>query len=83
MAKEISYEVKKEIGTIKEDEKYPMLLRVVSWNGRDAKIDIRNYTIEEEKEKPGKGICLSNDEAKVLVDLLNEYLNDSGEDDDF
>ena len=74
---EVTYEVKNELGNIGEDKK----LRVISWNGKEAKIDLRAYwTDKDGNENPGKGVCLSNEEAKELVDLLNDYLNDEDED---
>lgn len=79
MAKEFKYEVKNTIGKLGEKSKYE--LRVVAWNGKEAKLDIRQWYQQNEEEQCGKGISLTNDEAKVLVDALNEYLND--EDDDF
>ena len=79
MAKsEISYEVKKVIGNLSNDK----AIKVISWNGREAKIDIRSWSKDEDgNEKCGKGICLTNDEAKELVKLLGEYLADDEEDD--
>lgn len=75
---DFSYEVKNIIGKLSDKTE----LRVVSWCGREAKIDVRNWTTDKDgNEKCGKGISLTNDEAKKLVDLLSEYLND--EDDDF
>lgn len=76
---DFTYEVKANIGTLGENSKYQ--LRVVSWNGKEAKIDIRNWYQEDGVEKCGKGISLTNAEAKILVDLLTNYMND--EDDDF
>jgi hypothetical protein len=78
-ANDFSYEVKNTLGKLGEDSK--MELRVVSWNGRESKLDIRQWYEKDGEEKCGKGVSLTNDEAKALVDLLNEYLND--EDDDF
>lgn len=75
---DFSYEVKKNIGELSDKIK----LRIVSWNGNDGKVDLRQWwTDKDGNEKCGKGISLTNDEAKKLVDLLSEYLND--EDDDF
>lgn len=80
---EITYEVKKNIGKLGEDSDKE--LRIISWNGREAKLDIRSWkTNDKGEERCGKGIGLTTDEAKVLVDLLNSYLNeDSDEDEDF
>lgn len=74
---DFSYEVKNTIGQLSEK----MYLKVVSWNGKEAKLDIRQWYEKDGEERCGKGISLTNDEAKKLVDLLNDYLND--EDDDF
>lgn len=75
---DFSYEVKNTIGELSDK----VQVKVVSWNGREAKIDVRQwFTDKDGNEKCGKGISLTNDEAKKLVDLLSEYLND--EDDDF
>lgn len=80
MAKEFSYEIKKRIGSLGENS--DKQLNIIAWNGRESKIDIRAFfTDKEGNERCGKGISLTNDEAKKLVDLLNDYLND--EDDDF
>lgn len=81
MAKEFSYEVKNIIGKLGENSKKE--LRVVSWNDREAKIDLREwYKTDDGEERCGKGISLTNDEAKVLVDLLTKYTEED-EDDDF
>ena len=76
---EVTYEVKNTLGTLGENSKYQ--LRIVSWNGRESKIDVRTWWEKDGNEMAGKGISLTNEEAKTLVDLLTEYLND--EDDDF
>ena len=78
MAKEFKYEVKAVIGKLGENSKYE--LRVVSWNDKEAKLDIRQWYEKDGGEQAGKGISLTNDEAKALVDALNEYLNDEDED---
>lgn len=82
MAKsEVSYEVKKNIGKLGEDSKKE--LRIVSWNGREAKLDIREWYMKDGEERCAKGIGLTSDEAKELIKLLNEYLNEDAEDEDF
>ena len=77
MAKELNFEIKAEIGELSENKK----LRVISWDGREAKIDLRSWVEKDGEVKAGKGICLTNDEAKKLVELLNDYLNDDEDDD--
>lgn len=78
-ATEFTYEVKANIGTLGEGSKYQ--LRVVAWNGKEAKLDIRQWYEKDGEEKCGKGISLTNDEAKALVDLLTEYINEDDDDD--
>ena len=75
---EIKYEVKKVIGKVGEKKQ----LRIVSWNDNEPRLDLRDwFTDKDGNEKCGKGITLSSEEGKALVDLLTDYLND--EDDDF
>lgn len=78
MAKEISYEVKKKLGKLSDK----LELRIVAWGEREAKLDIRQwYEDRDGNEKCSKGVCLTTDEAKQLVDLLTNFFDD--EDDDF
>lgn len=51
-------------------------LNKVSWNGRPAKYDIRDW--DEDHEKMSKGVTLSNSELSELKDLLST-LDLSGE----
>ncbi|ELC8441088.1 YdbC family protein [Clostridium perfringens] len=67
---EIKYEIEKELGVISESKKgWNKELNLISWNGREAKYDIRDWS--EDHSKMGKGITLSLDEIKVLKNLLN------------
>ena len=42
----------------------------ISWNGGAPKLDIRDWASEH--EKMGKGVTLTDDEAKKLVELLSD-----------
>ncbi|MGY0372268.1 YdbC family protein [Clostridium sp. JNZ J1-5] len=67
---EIKYEIKKTIGIVSESAKgWSKELNIISWNGRDPKYDIRDWSAEH--EKMGKGITLSSEELKKLRDILN------------
>lgn len=68
---EIKYEIVKALGVLSEGSNgWKKELNLVSWNGRDPKYDIRDW--DEDHEKMGKGITLSENEMKNLVDLINE-----------
>lgn len=66
---EIKYEITKELGVLSESAKgWTKELNMVSWNDRDPKFDIREWAPEH--EKMGKGVTLTEDEAKALFELL-------------
>ena len=68
---EIKYDIEEPIGIISESSSgWTMELNKVSWNGRAAKYDLRNWAPDH--EKMGKGITLTEEEAKVLYELLQE-----------
>lgn len=68
---EIKFEIEKELGKISESPKgWTKELNLLSWNGKEAKYDLRDWAPEH--EKMGKGITLSMDELKKLKDLLND-----------
>jgi len=67
---EIKYEIVEELGVLAETSKgWRTELNLVSWNGREAKYDLRDWSPEH--AKMGKGITLSVEELKELRNLLN------------
>lgn len=67
---DINFEIEKEIGKLSESSKgWTKELNLISWNGKEAKYDLRDWAPEH--EKMGKGITLTNDEIKALKNLLN------------
>ena len=67
---DIKYEIKETVGVIAESAKgWKKELNLISWNGKEAKYDLREWSPEH--EKMGKGVTLSDDELKVLKELLN------------
>ena len=67
----IKYEIEKELGYISESAKgWKKELNLISWNGKEAKYDLRDWAPEH--EKMGKGITLTIDELKELKKLLSE-----------
>jgi hypothetical protein len=70
---EIKYEITKHIGVLSESAKsWAKELNLVSWNDREPKYDIREWSPEH--EKMGKGVTLSNEEIAKLKRLLDEEL---------
>ena len=66
----IKYNIVKEIGIISESKsEWKKELNLISWNEREAKYDLRDWS--QNHEKMGKGITLSLNELKSLRDLLN------------
>ena len=49
-------------------------VNLISWNGRPAKLDIRNW--QKNHEKCGKGIAITREEAEELVKLLDRILKE-------
>ena len=69
MAGEIKYEIIEELGVLSESAKgWTKELNRISWNGGAPKYDVRDWSPEH--EKMGKGVTLSEEEAKKLAELL-------------
>ncbi len=67
---EIKYEIVKKIGVLsKSASGWAKELNLMSWNDRDAKYDIREWS--PDREKMGKGVNLSREELLALKELLN------------
>ena len=73
MAGENKYEIIEELGVLSESAKvWTKELNLISWNGGAPKYDIRDWAPEH--EKMGKGVTLSEEEAKKLYVLLREVV---------
>lgn len=69
--KGITCEIVRPIAVLSENERgYTKEVNLVSWNGADPKYDIRNW--HPDREKCGKGITLTEEEAHALMDALKE-----------
>ena len=67
---DIKFEIKETVGVIAESTKgWKKELNLISWNGKEAKYDLREWAPEH--EKMGKGVRLNRDELRALKDLLN------------
>lgn len=67
---ELKFEIIEEIAVLSESEKgWKKELNLVSWNEKEPKYDLRDWSPNH--EKMGKGVRLSNDELKALKESLN------------
>ena len=72
--KEIQYEIVKEIAVLSTSESgYTKEINLISWNGKEPKYDIRTFS--PNREKCGKRITLTADEATTLLKALQKELN--------
>jgi hypothetical protein len=71
--KEIKFEIVEKIGVLSEGNKgWRREINQVSWNGREAKLDLRDWS--EDHLRMGKGVTLSREEAQALVQILADWL---------
>lgn len=71
---EIQYEIKKEIAVLStSDSGYTKEINLISWNGKEPKYDIRSFS--PNREKCGKGVTLTEAEAKSLLEALKKQMN--------
>ncbi|MDU5107272.1 PC4/YdbC family ssDNA-binding protein [Clostridium sp.] len=68
---DIKFEIKETLGVLSESKKgWKKELNLISWNGREAKYDIREW--DSERENMGKGVTFTKEELKALKDILNQ-----------
>ena len=72
---DVNFEIVEEIAELSEQTKsgWRKELNLVSWNGKPAKFDIRDW--DADHTKMGKGVTLSEDEARTLCDALFEHFD--------
>lgn len=67
----ITYEIVESIAVLSESSKgWTKELNLISWNDRDPKYDIREWSPDH--EKMGKGVTLSNEEVAILKKALDQ-----------
>ena len=67
---DFKYEVVETIAVLSESSKgWTKELNLISWNDREPKYDIREWSPDH--SKMGKGITLSDEEVKILKKALN------------
>ena len=68
---DIKFEITKKIGVLsKSDKGWAKELNLISWNDREPKYDIREWS--QEHDKMGKGVTLSKEELKALKQVLDK-----------
>ena len=68
---EIKYEIVETIAVLSESKKgWKRQLNLISWNDRDPKYDIRDWS--EDQTKMGKGVTFTLEELHALKNALNE-----------
>lgn len=68
---EIKYEIVEHLGILSETDKgWKKELNLVSWNDREPKYDLRDWS--ENHDRMNKGITLTKEEAENLKEILNK-----------
>jgi hypothetical protein len=68
---DIKFEIIKKIGNLsKSDKGWAKELNLISWNDREPKYDIRDWS--PDGKTMGKGVTLSKEELAALRELLNK-----------
>lgn len=70
---DFKFEIINEIGVLSSTKKgWTLELNRVSWNGKEAKYDIRQWSPDH--KKMGRGITLTEEELRGLSKLLNKEI---------
>ncbi|NMP38454.1 MAG: hypothetical protein GX051_10110 [Clostridiales bacterium] len=68
---ELKYEIEENIAAISEEKGgWVKELNLISWNGNEAKYDIRSWSVDH--SRMGKGVTLTEDEMRALKDALEK-----------
>ncbi len=71
--KELKFDIVRHLGVLSEGTRsWRRELNMVAWNDREAKLDIRDWSVDH--AKMSKGVTLTRAEAEKLVELLSTYL---------
>lgn len=67
---DVNYEIKEVVSVLSKSSKsWQKELNIISWNGKEAKYDLRDWAPNH--EKMGKGVTLTIEELKALKEALN------------
>ncbi|NLY73115.1 MAG: hypothetical protein GX079_05435 [Tissierellia bacterium] len=71
----IEYRILKEGGTVsKTDSGWTLEINLISFNGLEAKYDIRQWS--PGRERMSKGVRLGKNELEVLIELAQQMLSE-------
>jgi len=70
MMSEIKYEIVEKIGVLSKSESgWGKELNLISWNDREPKYDLRDWS--GDGSKMGKGVTMTREDLAALKELLN------------
>ena len=70
---DFNYNITEELGVISEKNGYSKEVNMISYNGAEPKVDIRNWSTGDDGEKKmGKGITISKAEFEEFQKLISE-----------
>ena len=70
---EIKYDIVERLGTISETSRgWTRDVNMISWNGREPKIDIRDWSPDQ--SKMSKGLTFTKEELAELVKIAEKIL---------
>lgn len=64
------YEITKEILSLPEKNGWHKEVNMVSWYGKEPRLDIRQW--QEDRSKKGKGITLTKEEALMIIENIEK-----------
>lgn len=68
---EIRYDITEHLGVISETARgWTREVNMISWNGREPKVDIRDWSPEH--DKMSKGLTFTKDELKKLAEIIEK-----------
>lgn len=70
--KEYKFEIINNIGVISTNNSWNKELNRISWQGMEPKYDIRDWS--ENHEKMGKGITLTEEELRMLKNIIDKEI---------
>lgn len=70
---EFKFEITANLGVLSESPKgWLKEVNMVSWNERNPKLDIREWSPDH--QKMGKGVTLNPEEARKLKEIMEKYI---------